>query len=447
MPDRPLPTDSDGSFPNRVSDERSSMRPAPPQGDPPPPPSKERLRNLLKQQYKSFLLPPDPSSSQKPQTSTKQTVRLQLPPKPDTTGAVKLNLPPKPSVPEFLHSPPPKEDPSFDKFNDAAALALGEVLGIPEEDIPFISIVVAAPPDKQQILSVKQSLGLAYPPDRFEIIVARGRQPSVQRNNAVKESKGSLIYFLDDDSVPYMGNLILAVERFKDAEVQVVGGPNLVPPDSPRLERSFGEVMGSWLAFGPSQARYRQIGKTRESGEKELILCNMVFRKSAFEKHGGFDEALYPNEENALMDAIQNDGGKLIYDPDFLVHRRPRQSLGAFCKMLMNYGRGRAEQFRLHPTLGSAPNFVPPAFLLYLLAAPFLPMWALWPLSVYTLAVVMQVVALDPMVIFSIPRLAPLIFMSHLFYGAGFIKGLFTRLKPKDQPSNVEVVLERISPA
>ena len=29
----------------------------------------------------------------------------------------------------------------------------------------------------------------------------------------------------------------------------------------------------------------------------------------------------------------------------------------------MTYGRGRAEQFRLHPTPGSALNFVPPLFL------------------------------------------------------------------------------------
>jgi len=32
----------------------------------------------------------------------------------------------------------------------------------------------------------------------------------------------------------------------------------------------------------------------------------------------------------------------------------------------MTYGRGRAEQFRLHPTPGSAMNFVPPLFVLYL---------------------------------------------------------------------------------
>ena len=50
------------------------------------------------------------------------------------------------------------------------------------------------------------------------------------------------------------------------------------------------------------------------------------------------------------------------------VHRRPRRSLKSFFKMLMTYGRGRAEQFRLNPTFGSALNFVPPLFCLYLVA-------------------------------------------------------------------------------
>jgi len=59
---------------------------------------------------------------------------------------------------------------------------------------------------------------------------------------------------------------------------------------------------------------------------------------------------------------LQKRGGKLIYDPQLIVHRRPRHSLRAFLKMLLTYGRGRAEQFRVTPTFGSALNFVPPLF-------------------------------------------------------------------------------------
>src|SRR5438105_4767267 len=99
----------------------------------------------------------------------------------------------------------------------------------------------------------------------------------------------------------------------------------------------------------------------------------------------------------ALMDEMQKKGGKLIYDPELIVHRRPRHSLKAFCKMLMTYGRGRAEQFRLHPTPGSALNFVPPVFCLYLALVIVLACvgklhWVgLVPLGFYAVAVLAQV--------------------------------------------------------
>jgi len=234
-----------------------------------------------------------------------------------------------------------------------------------DDEFPSVTVVIAARPDQAEIKAVNASRTLDYPAEKMEIIVARGTQPSAQRNAALKAARGELIYFLDDDSAPLQGNL-RAVPRFKEPKAKMVGGPNICPPDAPGLEKIFALVLGSWLAFGPSRARYTAVGSVRETSEKELILCNLVARRDALLALGGFNEALYPNEENALMDELQKNGGKLIYDPELIVHRRPRHTLKAFCKMLMTYGRGRAEQFRLHPTPGSALNFVPPLFCVYL---------------------------------------------------------------------------------
>jgi hypothetical protein len=94
------------------------------------------------------------------------------------------------------------------------------------------------------------------------------------------------------------------------------------------------------------------------------------------------------------MDQLQQLGFKLVYDPDFVVLRRPRSSLRAFCRMLLTYGRGRAEQFRVHPTFGSVLNFVPPLFCLYLISLPLvLPLLGglgALPLALYCIAVVSE---------------------------------------------------------
>jgi succinoglycan biosynthesis protein ExoA len=319
------------------------------------------------------------------------------------------------------------------------------------ENVPSVTVVIAARPSQAEIKAVVASRALDYPTDKLEILVARGQQPSAQRNAALKAAHGDIICFLDDDSAPEPGNLRRAVSHFKDPKVQMVGGPNLCPLDAPLLEQVFALVLASWVAFGPSRARYAAVGQVRETSEKELILCNLLARRQSMLDLGGFNEALYPNEENALMDELQKQGGKLIYDPQVLVRRRPRSNLKAFARMLMTYGRGRAEQFRVHPTPGSAPNFAPPLFCVYLLALPFLleltssGKVCLLPLACYVLAVLAQavVLAVGGQVLQSLATI-PLIVLTHILYGLGFWHGLFTTLRRPGQRAPGQVQLEAV---
>ncbi|MFO1487710.1 MAG: glycosyltransferase [Verrucomicrobiota bacterium] len=327
------------------------------------------------------------------------------------------------------------------------------------QSLPSVSVIIAARPDQAEIKSVEAARRLDYPADQLEILVARGKQPSIQRNAAIKAARGEWIYFLDDDSVPPSDNLQRAAKHFSDPVVKMIGGPNLCPPDAPPLEQVFAVVLASWIAFGPSRARYASVGTVRPSGEKELILCNLLARREDLLALGGFNEALYPNEENALMDELQKRGGKLIYDPAFIVQRRPRHSLAAFIRMLRTYGRGRAEQFRVTPTFGSVLNFVPPMFCVYLasllvfhlaaLGQPFGLRQAasLVPLVLYGIAVLLQTAASIPGYgFFRSVKALPLLVASHLFYGMGFWHGLFTKLRRQGQSAKFQVVLERVSP-
>jgi cellulose synthase/poly-beta-1,6-N-acetylglucosamine synthase-like glycosyltransferase len=316
--------------------------------------------------------------------------------------------------------------------------------------LPFVSIIIPTRPGQPDIPAVTAARSFDYPNDRLEIIVARGRQPAIQRNAAIKAARGELIYFLDDDSRAQPDNLRRAFIHFQDPNVKMLGGPNLCPPDAPPLEQVFAVVLGSWLAFGPSRARYDSIGAVRSSSEKELILCNLMARRADVLELGGFDESLYPNEENALMDELQKRGAKLIYDPQFIVHRRPRPTLRAFCTMLFTYGRGRAEQFRLHPTPGSALNFVPPLFCVYLVAAPVLALGlgavVFAPLALYLLTVLAQTAVSMAAKGFLCSLLAaPLLVASHVFYGLGFCRGLFTKLKRAGEKPVTEVNLETVT--
>ncbi len=321
-----------------------------------------------------------------------------------------------------------------------------------QENLPSVTVLIAARPGQAEVKAAAASRALDYPADKLEILIARGRQPSAQRNTGMWAARGELIYFLDDDSVPPADNLHRAAPRFAVPEIKMVGGPNVCPPEAPALEKLFALVLASWLAFGPSRARYTPVGQVRETSEKELILCNLIARREAMLELGGFNEALYPNEENALMDELQKRGGKLIYDPAFLVQRRPRSSLRAFARMLMTYGRGRAEQFRVHPTPGSALNFVPPLFCVFLVALvltllvlPPVGRLLLVPLAVYLLLVLVQAAVQVPQggILRSIAAV-PLIVLTHVLYGLGFWRGLFTRLSPAAGRGLADVTIEKV---
>jgi succinoglycan biosynthesis protein ExoA len=321
-------------------------------------------------------------------------------------------------------------------------------------NVPSVTVLIPARPGQAEVKAAIASCGLDYPAEKLEVIVARGTQPSVQRNAALAAAQGELVYFLDDDSIPDNGNLRLAVAQFARPEVQMLGGPNVCPADAPWLEKVFALVLSSWVGFGPSRARYAAVGEVRETSEKELILCNLMARRQALLDLGGFNEALYPNEENALMDELQKRGGKLLYNPRFIVQRRPRSSLKAFARMVMTYGRGRAEQFRLHPTFGSVLNFVPPLFLVYLVALapalewfPRLGKLMLVLLGLYAVAVAAQVAALTLRhALLRALAALPLIMLTHVLYGVGFWRGLFTTLRGAGGESRPAVVLEKINP-
>ena len=79
--------------------------------------------------------------------------------------------------------------------------------------MPTVTVLVPTRPGQADVPAVNAARKFDYPPELLEIIIARGRQPSVQRNAGLREARGELIYFLDDDSVAAPGNLRRAIER------------------------------------------------------------------------------------------------------------------------------------------------------------------------------------------------------------------------------------------
>ena len=203
---------------------------------------------------------------------------------------------------------------------------------------------------------------------RYEILLAEGCAPSQQRNRAAREAVGDILYFLDDDSLVIPENFGLCSNGMSDPGVAVVGGPSITPSGDSWLQQLFGLALSSAFGSGAVRNRYRAQGETRKATDKELILCNLAVRRSIFIELGGFNESLYPNEENEFMERVALAGYSALHVPAMLVFRSQRRTLKAFVRQMFNYGRGRGEQSLITSSY-SVTIFIPLFFVIYLVIA------------------------------------------------------------------------------
>jgi GT2 family glycosyltransferase len=281
-----------------------------------------------------------------------------------------------------------------------------------------------------------------------EAVFVEGLNPSLQRNAGVAAAKGGIIYFIDDDSAVPAGVIERAAEQFAaDPELAILGGPEITPDNSPVTQRVFGNIFASIFASGSSSARYTPKGKRRESGEKELILCNMFVRKDIFIEYGGFDEKLYPNEENEFLNRVKGAGKKIIYDPEIYVYRPKRKNFREFIKQCFNYGRGRAEQSVAAFDPSSLVNFIPAFFVIYLLSEIFLGAAEIFPMALYaTLNIGFSASIALKLKNMTAGFLAAAGFLAlHISYGCGTLYGLYTGFYLRDKVTNTRIKIEAVN--
>jgi cellulose synthase/poly-beta-1,6-N-acetylglucosamine synthase-like glycosyltransferase len=260
----------------------------------------------------------------------------------------------------------------------------------------------------------------------FEILIAEGRHPSRQRNAAVNESRGEILYFLDDDSLVNPDCLAICAAALEDPAVAVAGGPSLTPAGDSLLQQLFGSALASPFGAGAVRNRYRAVGALRETTEKELILCNLAIRKETFLSLGGFNERLYPNEENELLDRVLASGRTLVHIPRMSVRRSQRRTLSQFIRQMFSYGRGRAQQSLISGSF-SFFSFIPLYFVVYLLLASMLASHVIMlvPLYVY-LALTVFFTAVECVRSGTITTVMLLLIypLMHVVNGAGLLVGL-----------------------
>ena len=320
----------------------------------------------------------------------------------------------------------------------------------PDRSLPSFTAIIPVHPDVETCAALGALAEVDYPPEKFDVLVAKGGQPSIQRNRAAEVATGDILYFLDDDSIPQPGLFRQVAPLFLDDRVAAVSGPNLAAATGSILERAVGTVLGSRFGTYRIKARYTADGEMREASETDIILCNLCMRREFFLRCGGFNELLYPNEENELFRRIRqrHPDVRILYDPDAAVFRQRPRSIRGYVRKIFNYGRGRMLQTMVRPDPRSAVFLLPSCLLLYLAALPFLVTklggWPLVPLGVYAALDVLAALGhgFGERSLRMVLLLAVLYPLTHLSYAAGLLFEALARMlrRRRTAPTSVEIV-------
>jgi glycosyltransferase involved in cell wall biosynthesis len=171
------------------------------------------------------------------------------------------------------------------------------------------------------------------------------------RNTALDEAHGSIVVFLDDDAVPLDGWLEALRAPYADESVYGVGGlarPHWLGGQPEWFPEEFLWVVG---------CSYRGL-PSRSHRVRNLLGANMSFRRTVFDRIGGFSEKLgrvgsrplgCEETELSIRLAKADPEAILLYDPSAQVEHhitQQRESLSYFVRRCWSEGLSKAEVSR-----------------------------------------------------------------------------------------------------
>jgi glycosyltransferase involved in cell wall biosynthesis len=158
----------------------------------------------------------------------------------------------------------------------------------------------------------------------------RNAGPAAARNLGVREARGDLLIFTDDDCVPEP-NWLETMARFftMNRDVSGFGGS---------IQRMRDTPISKWID-------QRGIMQHPVDGAGEcvyLVTANAAYTRDAFDRAGGFSEDIsWPGgEDPELSHRVRALGGRLLYCKDGVVKHEHRDTYGGLYKMFYNHGRG-----------------------------------------------------------------------------------------------------------
>ena len=163
---------------------------------------------------------------------------------------------------------------------------------------------------------------------KFKFITKKGNR-SAGRNEAIKRSSNEIIVCSDAGCVLDKEWVENITKPFKDKSVDVVAGYYKGKPRS-----IFEKCLIPYVLVMPDKVHKDTFLPASRS---------MAFRKSVWEKVGGFPEEFSNNEDYVFAHKLKNVGAKIVFEKKAIVNWIPRKNLKEAFVMFFRFAKGDAE--------------------------------------------------------------------------------------------------------
>jgi glycosyltransferase involved in cell wall biosynthesis len=172
-------------------------------------------------------------------------------------------------------------------------------------------------------------------------------------NTGIGQARHDIIVRVDGHGVLTPGYITRAVEVLDETGADNVGGV-MAAEGRTSFEQAVACAYRSRLGLGAST--FHQGGRP---GPAETVYLG-VFRRTALERVGGFDETMHRAQDWELNYRIRKTGGLIYFSPDLSVTYRPRSSVAAVARQFFHTGQWRREVIRRHPETANKRYLAPP---------------------------------------------------------------------------------------
>lgn len=328
-----------------------------------------------------------------------------------------------------------------------------------EEQNLFVSVLLVTYNESAYIVrSLMSLLDQDYPKEKYEIIIADGESTdntlslaketilayeSEQKilphtriisnpkkilasgwNIGIKASTGDYVVRIDAHAIANIDFLRKSVETMMRVDADCVGG-RLTTQSSSEIGETIRDVLSSPFGVGNSSFR---ISETEGYADTAVY---GLYKKTAIEKAGFFDESLVRNQDIELHSRIKKAGGKFYFNPAIQTTYYSRDSVKKMLKQAYGNGLWNLIILRKNKAKLSVRHLVPFCFVLFLIVTSITGIF--WR-SAWLFEAGLLTLYFASALVFSIKKtkqiakiiqMIYLFFALHISYGFGSLVGLF----------------------